>query len=320
MTHSSQRRIPAPYALLLSALLSCAAHAATGINDGDAVVASQGGAKVTFADIDAVVQRVPESERAHFVDSPKRIEGLITNLLLQGQLAAAARAHGLDKDPDVLKAKNGPTDEVLAKAELARFKAEIVEPDFGELAQEEYIAHKDKYSVPAILDVQHVLISSASRSDEEARKLADQVEAQARKDPAQFDALVEKYSDDPSKASDKGLVQHADNERYDRAFTSAAKALTQPGDISPVVKTAFGYHVLKLVAKAPAQQKGFEQVREGILATLRKNYMEKTMKGYIDTLRNKPLDANEERVASLRTRYGMAPRMGVQEAPRPAKP
>jgi len=290
------------------------------VTDGHAVVASQGGARVTLADIDAVVQRIPEAERAHFVDSPKRIETLITNLLLQGQLAAAARTQGLDKDPDVLRAKDGATPEVLAKAELARFKSAIVEPDFNELAQEEYIAHKDKYAVPGILDVKHVLISTNSRSDAEAKQLADQVEADAHKDSAQFDALIEKYSDDPGKGTDKGMVQHADNKGYDGAFTEAAKALAKPGDISPVIKTQFGYHVLQLVAKAPAQQKSFEQVREGIVTRLRQEYVEKLVKEHVDVLRNKPIDADDKLVASLRTRYGIPARPADQGMPSGVKP
>ena len=95
-------------------------------SDRQAVVASQGGVQVTMGDIDAFANRIPESDRAHFFDNPKRIEALINNMLLQKQLAALARSEGVDKSPDLLKtaAAGGISDEVLAKAEMNRFRAE----------------------------------------------------------------------------------------------------------------------------------------------------------------------------------------------------
>ncbi|GAA0714264.1 peptidylprolyl isomerase [Dokdonella soli] len=307
-------------ALLAAPFFACTAHADTPPFDAQAVIASQGGAKVTFADIDTFVERMPMTDRAPFFNSPKRIESVISNLLVQKQLAAEARAQGLDKDPDILKQKGGATDLALSAAEMAHLRAGLKMPDFSELAQEEYIANKEKYSVPGILDVKHVLVSTQSRSEEDAKALADQVEAEARKDPSQFDALVAKYSDDPNKSSHQGLITHAGGDRYEATFAAAAKALAKPGDISPVVKTSYGFHVLKLVAKAPVQPKAFNEVRDQIITTLRSNYVEKSMKEHVDILRNKPIDANPDYVASLRTRYGVAPTPPGKEPTRSAKP
>src|SRR5258708_4929285 len=60
------------------------------------VIATQGGAQVSLQDIDAYAQKIPEKDRAGFFDSPKRIQGVIMNLLVQRQLAAEARAARLD--------------------------------------------------------------------------------------------------------------------------------------------------------------------------------------------------------------------------------
>ncbi len=50
------------------------------------VVASQGGVDVTLADVDAFMARIPERDRAGFLNSPKRIESMLGNLLVQKQL------------------------------------------------------------------------------------------------------------------------------------------------------------------------------------------------------------------------------------------
>jgi peptidyl-prolyl cis-trans isomerase C len=284
----------------------CGVSARTSGEDASAIVASQGGAQVTLGEIDAFAERIPEGDRAHFFDSPKRIEALIGNMLLQKQLAALARSQGLDKAPDVAKPGEEITDEALARAEMARFKDEIQIPDFSALAKEEYVAHKEEYAAPATLQVQHILISTSSRTQEDAKAIADRAYADVKKDPSKFDEWVKQYSDDPSKANNGGLLKQVDEKTYDADMVAAARKLEKPGDISPLVKTSYGFEILKLVAKAPAQPRSFDEVRDQIIEGLRTRYVEKTMKERVDALRNKPLDANPELVASLRDRYKIA--------------
>ncbi|HEU4664809.1 MAG TPA: peptidylprolyl isomerase [Dokdonella sp.] len=291
------------------------ASAAAPRADADSVIASQGGAKVTFGDVDAFAEPMPPADRSHFFDSPQRIQSLLMNLLLQRQLAAAARTHGLDKDPDVLASKGGVTDAVLAKAEMDRFRRELVIPDFSELAHEEFIAHPEKYATGGVFDVKQILISTGTRSDDEAKALAEKAAAEVQADSAGFDALVEKYSDDPGKARDHGLVHHADSKAYDATFHEAALALQKPGDVSPLIKTQFGYHVLKLVERTPAQPQPFEKVRDDVIATLKSEFIEKSVRNHLDVLRNNPLDADAGRVASLRTRYKLDAPSAPGEAP-----
>jgi peptidyl-prolyl cis-trans isomerase C len=287
-------------------------------SDRQAVVAGQGGVQVTMGDIDTFADRIPESDRAHFFDNPKRIEALINNMLLQKQLAALARSEGVDKSPDLLKAaaEGGISDEVLAKAEMNRFRTEIKVPDMAALAQEEYLAHKEQYATPAVLEVRHILISLNSRSEQDAQSIADRAYEEVTKNPSQFEDLVEKYSDDPSKAGNEGVLKQVDEKTYDADLVAAARKLEKPGEISPLVKTSYGFEIIKLIKKEPAKPRSYDEVKDQIVETLRASYTEKTLKERIDTLRNKPLDANPELVASLRDRY----RISVAPAKAEEKP
>ncbi|MFO1506830.1 MAG: peptidylprolyl isomerase [Lysobacterales bacterium] len=273
----------------------------------DTVVVTQGTAKVTLADIDAFMQRMPPEDRAGFIDSPKRIQSMLLNLLLDQQLANEARKAGLEKDPMVQREIQLATNRALADARRNQFRANLKLPDFDELAQEEYLAHKDQYVVPGSIDVEHILISTSSHSDKDAKTLADDVRRQAIAKPGDFQALVAKYSDDPSKATNHGLIKDAGSSQYDPAFAAAAKALTKTGQISPVVKSMFGYHVLKLVSRTDAKQKPFAEVKGAIAAKLKADWIKKQVQDHIDQLRNNALDADPDVVASLRTRYGSVP-------------
>ena len=77
--------------LILAVAMNAPLHAETPpATDSSTVVARQGNATVTLGDIDAFAQRMAPKERPVFFNSPKRLESLITSLLVQKQLAEEA--------------------------------------------------------------------------------------------------------------------------------------------------------------------------------------------------------------------------------------
>jgi peptidyl-prolyl cis-trans isomerase C len=267
------------------------------------VVAEQGGVQVTLQDIDAYAAKIPEKDRAGFFDSPKRIESTIMGLLLKKQLAAQARAEKLDQDAGIQREIQLATEDTLAGAQLEHFKTGLKLPDFDQLAHEYYLSHKSDYVVPGAVQVKHVLVSNKDRSDDEAKARIGEVEATARAHPDQFDALVEKYSDDAGTKGNHGLIDDAGPGKMVAPFAKAAQALKNPGDISPIVKTKFGYHVLKLVAHQPDRQKSFDEIRAALVQKLRNDWVSQRVAQYTGDLGGKPLQASPDLVASLRTRF-----------------
>jgi peptidyl-prolyl cis-trans isomerase C len=291
----------------VAAVAIAAEGPAPGAPSSDTVIATQASTKLTFADVDAFAARIEERQRPTFFNSPKRIETLVSNLLVTRQLANEAEKAGLEKDPAVQAQIRIVTEEILSKARVDQLRSQLKLPDFDKLAKEEYIGHKEKYVIPARLDVEHVLVSSDKRTDEEAKAIADNVHQQAVAHPDQFEALIEKYSEDPSKAANHGLMSDASSKRYVPQFSAAAGALKIPGEISPVIKTKFGYHVLKLIKRTSDTPQPFDAVKAQIVDQLRTDYVNKQLSQHTDELRNARIDANPELIASLRDRYGTAP-------------
>jgi parvulin-like peptidyl-prolyl isomerase len=308
------------YMLAVVAMVITAHPAWSQVPAPDAVIATQGGVSLTLADVDAFAQRIPAGQRAGFFNSPTRIEGIITNLLTQKQLATEARKAGIDKDPVVIRMVAISTDETLANVEVQRYRESVKVPDMTALAHEQYIGHKQDYVVPGQLSVKHVLVSTKTRTDAEAAAIAAKVEEEAKAHPDRFDDLVEKYSDDPGKASNHGLIEQVGpKSKYAAEFSQAAKALAKPGDVSPVVRSSYGLHVLQLVARTPDAQKSFDDVKVGMLAKLQSDYVDKAVKTHSDTLRNEPMNADPATVASLRERFGVPPEVPTAAAPADVK-
>ena len=91
-----------PFAILF-ALASVNAFAETTptkvVDRTNSVLAKQGAATVEAIDVDAHLASMPMGDRAGYIDSPKRIEQLLSHLLMRRNMAIEARELGLDKDP-----------------------------------------------------------------------------------------------------------------------------------------------------------------------------------------------------------------------------
>jgi peptidyl-prolyl cis-trans isomerase C len=290
-------------ALLLSMTALTAVAQSTGSDLPPGMIARQGGAMVSLQDIDAYAQKIPEKDRAGFFDSPQRIQGVIMNMLLQRQLAAEARAAKLEQNPDVQIQIQQAVDDALARVAVQHFREGLKLPDFTQLAQEYFATHKDEFLVHGAIAVKHVLVSTKERSDADAMARIGEVEATAKAHPEQFDALVEKYSDDPSKTDNHGLIQDGGSANMAAPFAQAANALKKVGEVSPITKTEYGYHVLILVGRKPDNQMTYAEVSDRLIKRLRNDFVERQTTDHTNQLRNNVLDANPDLVASLRTRF-----------------
>lgn len=296
-------------AVLLAAFGGSAwAHSAASLPPST-VVASQGGAHVTLGDVDAFAHSVPADQRARLFDSPQRIEAIVRNLLAQKALVAEARKLKLQDDPTVASDMQTAADAVLVKARMAALQKKVAAhiPDMSELAHERYLGNPSAFGVPKEVDVKHILIGTQTRTDAEAKALADKIYAELKADPSQYDADVTKYSDDSSKAKNHGLITNATSKDYVPEFSEAASKLTKVGQLSAPVKSKYGYHILKLIKRVQGHPRTFAQVKPALVKELRDDYVAKKVQHHLDEIRNHKIDASPAAVASLRTRYADVP-------------
>jgi peptidyl-prolyl cis-trans isomerase C len=268
----------------------------------DTVVAERGGAVVTMLDVDAAMLAVPPRMRANVMNNPKRIEELIDRLLINRQLAMEGHAAGVDKGSEFKQAVKQQEERLLTELHLTDMRTNLDIGDAKELARERYEVNPAAYALPGATSARHILIATKSRTDETAKALADSVHAKvlAGED---FTALVKEYSDDPSKANNEGLIPGADSDSMDPAFAEAVKQLKNPGDVSAVVKSRFGYHIIKLEGRIPPKPRSFEQVKDKIVSELETSMRDARVKEHVDQLKGMEIKATPDVVASLRTRY-----------------
>lgn len=285
-------------ALLGSALCLSSAVAA----DEQAVVSGPA-ATVSAEDVRAgVALWVPTQNQAVFMANPRAIEDLARGVYMERAVAARAEAQGLAGDPAIAQRLRLARDRVLATAWVERqVGAEPVDEQAVEkLARSIYAGEAERFRLPERVHARHILVAaplddSAARA--EARAKAQALLADLR-GGADFAKLAAEKSDDGSSARKGGDLGLFDAAHMVRPFSNAAFALQQPGDLSEVVETQFGFHIIRLEGREPAGMRPYEEVAEDLRKTARERVESSAVRRVWDEFRQ-GVTANREAVLQL---------------------
>ena len=196
-------------------------------------------------------------------------------------------------DPAVYRAQVNPTDaeiDAFYKANETLFRApeqasiEYVVLDLatlgaGVVVPEEdlrmyYTENASRYTAAEERRASHILIKvqagMPAADKQKARERAEALLVQARKAPTSFAELARKNSDDPGSAAKGGDLDYFGRGAMVQAFDNAVFAM-KPGEISDVVETDFGFHIITLTEVRGGAKKPFEAVRAEIEAEVRKS-------------------------------------------------
>jgi peptidyl-prolyl cis-trans isomerase D len=132
-----------------------------------------------------------------------------------------------------------------------------------------YDTNRDQYQRPERMRVRHILIrvgpEASAEMVQKARGKAEQILAEARRGTS-FDALARQYSDDPS-ASRGGDLGYIPRDQV-RALWGNAVMNLHKGEISPLVKTRYGFHIVKVEEVQAGRKQTLEAARGEITAAV----------------------------------------------------
>ncbi|MCG7540543.1 SurA N-terminal domain-containing protein [Pseudoalteromonas sp. OF7H-1] len=142
------------------------------------------------------------------------------------------------------------------------------EPVTEEALKTYYEEQKNQYLEPERRRVSHILVD-ASEDAEAAKQKADEILAELN-NGADFAVVAEEKSDDVVSAELGGDLDWIERDMMDPAFEDAAFALAAVGDVSEVVESEFGFHIIKLTDIQRQQAQSFEDVKDDLRAELEK--------------------------------------------------
>lgn len=141
-------------------------------------------------------------------------------------------------------------------------------------ARKEYDAHPERFRQGEERRASHILIQAARDGDAAALKAAkEKAEAllkQARANPADFARLAKENSQDPGSAEKGGDLGFFARGAMVKPFEDAAFGLAREGDLSDVVQSDFGFHIIRLSGIKAEKARAFDEVKAEILGELKR--------------------------------------------------
>ena len=153
-----------------------------------------------------------------------------------------------------------------------------------------YDSHPDLFKKPEQVKASHILIKvdASATETQKAQARIELVKIQQKlKNGEDFAALAKEYSQGPSnvKGGDLGYFGRG---QMVKPFENAAFAL-KPNEVSEIVETRFGYHLIKVVDKQPGKTMAYAEVKDQLNRSLKREKIQEGAKLYIDNLKK---DAN----------------------------
>jgi len=161
------------------------------------------------------------------------------------------------------------------------------------------------FEVPNRVHAEHILLMTVGKTDAEVaeiKKKAEDILSQAKKKGANFEDLAKKYSEDPgskTKGGDLGwIVQQQTVPEFEKAAFSLNK-----GEMSDLIKTQYGFHIIKVLDKETAHTKSFDEVKDSIRPTYLLNKVDKTAADTADKVSSEIRQSNKITLDELAQKY-----------------
>jgi len=270
---------PAVFAQSKPAAPAPTATATATAKDADPVIMSAGSVVVHKSEFEAALKTLP-AEYQGMLSQPAGRKQFADDFLRMRLLASEGTKAGLQNDPDVISQLNLMRENLVATAELKKIDSGIAVSDAD--VQKAYAANAKEYEQ---VKARHILIAPKGSAAAQPGKELTDAQAKAKAEDlrkqivagANFEELAKKESDDTGSGARGGDLGSFGHGQMVPEFEQAAFG-AKVGDVTPVVKTQFGYHIIKVEGH---ENTPLEQVRP----TIEKNLKQTKLHAALDAMK-----------------------------------
>jgi len=267
----------------LTALLACqqgkkeegsapAGGSAAAPADSGEVIATYGSHKLTSGQVMRELERLPPPSRTYLA-VPERKRQFVDNMIMNDLLFDEGRQAGYDRDAEIERQVEDLRKRLVVQRVMRQYQSPPTITD--EQVKAYYDANPDIYSTTQI-HASHILV----KDEDTAKQIGDEL----RDHPEKFADLAKEKSIDTSTAQKGGDLGTFGQGRMVPDFERAAFSL-KAGQVSDVVKTQYGYHIITVLDRKEGEPKPFDQVKEQIRATLRNRALQDQVQGHFEQLK-----------------------------------
>jgi len=285
---------------LAVAVASCSEKgktAAAKLKPGDPGVIAHLGDRYVIdqARFDAIQKELPAEAKASY--SKRGSDAFLNDYLDRQLLVLEAEDRGLENDPAVAAKLEMSRGTILVQAVVEKFPEETI-PEAE--AKAYFLAHPAEFQHPETLTIRQIAVTPRKEEevmntdkddavDEATAKKKIEILAKRVKAGEDFVTLARRFGEDQS-AQNGGLLRPFTLDTMPKAFADAVRDL-RAGDTTGVVKSQFGYHVIRLEDRRGSAMPKFEDIKAVVVRTILERDPERQKKMF------------ETRLAALKAKY-----------------
>lgn len=271
----------------------------------DVVMQGPGG-QVTTVDVEAAVQQFPLASRKSMLARPEQVQRIAEDTYVRRVLAQEAEQTGLDKDPLVQSMVRLARERILSDARLydvgkAGWPDDVVLEGF---AREQYKAQPERFTAKERVQARHILVAAQEATD--ASRAAAKAKAedllQQIKNGTSLESLAAQHSADQATASRGGDLGLFEVGTMVPTFETALKDMTTAGQLSEVVETQFGYHIIRFEKRVPAGIRPFDEVKADLIRQARDKHHRDAQQAGITKIQSTAV-GNNQAVEAMNKKY-----------------
>jgi len=256
--------------LVVAAAALLAFSACKGKND---VIAKVGSEKITQETLNEKLASFPPDYQNYVQATESGKKQFISGVVREKVLIEAAKRAGVDKSKDYKSALESYKQDQKRQLEefkntfllqtfVAQLQSKMVVTD--EQIQAYYKANQAEFDKPVAYTVKHILVPSKALAEAALQRL---------KAGESFDKVAKEVSQDASSAKKGGLIGPFKKGDLVKEFEEVAMSL-KVGEMSGIVETSYGYHIILKVSQTPLPKMTFDQAKSIIKAILEKQQVE----------------------------------------------
>jgi peptidylprolyl isomerase len=267
--------------LLLFGLMLCSAA------EAEDLVGKMGDVELRSSELKAILEAQPPDARRQLANDPAALERLVRGELMRKAVLNEARQKGWDKRQELQPLIERARDQVI----VSSFVSNVAKPGDGYPSEEEitqfYESNKAQMLAPAQYQLAQIFLPVADGTDkakaEEARKKIGELSAKLGKSAADFAKFAKENSAHKESAEKGGELGWVSEEQMVPEIRRAVTGMNK-GEISPPIKSAAGWHLIRLLDKKPATTRPLADIRAHLIVAMRNRKSQDMERAYLEAL------------------------------------
>jgi peptidylprolyl isomerase len=266
-------------------------------------IGTMGPQQLRAQDLKRVIEAQPAEVRKQLATDLGALDRLVRSELVRQAILTEARQKQWDKKADVQLLMERARDQVL----ITSYVNDLARPPAAYPSEDEikgfYEASKGSFTVPAEYHLAQIFVQAPDPSDKvavaAALKKASDLAARVQRAPGDFAKIAQESSEHKDSASKGGDLGWLPETQLIPEIRASVVRMTK-GELSPPIRSATGWHIVRLIDRKPSTTRALSEVRDTIVANMRLRRAQEAERAYLEALLGKAtVNVNQAQLQKL---------------------